>query len=88
MKHINSTDHDSIFRNSNEAVKQFHWETVHITGVGTTGAYALAQLVGRSSQHFPLFCLISSMILKSRNQQMGLVQRATYVNYALWQWDC
>ena len=30
MKHIGSTDHGSILRDTNEAIKQFHWETVRL----------------------------------------------------------
>lgn len=78
MKHIGSTDHGSILRDTNEAIKQFHWETVRLELVEhvPTLMSLLTQLVGRPSQRFPLLCLIASMMLKSRNQHISLVQRA------------
>ena len=30
MKHVCTTDHDSILRDSNDAIKHFNWETVRL----------------------------------------------------------
>ena len=81
MKHLSSTDQDSVLRDFTEAVKCFHWETVRLELVRSvpTLMTILSQLVGPSTKHYPLLCLLASMILKSRHQHLGLVQRAVSV---------
>ena len=81
MQAISCRSHDSILRDSVEAVKKFSWETVRLELQYTmpTLMTLLSQLVGRASERSPLICLLASMILKSRHNQMGLVQRAVSV---------
>ena len=80
IKQVSSETHDSILRDSVEAVKHFHWETVRLEMVQQTPTLMslLSQLIGRASEHAPLLCLLASMIL-SRQRHMGLVQRAISV---------
>lgn len=84
MKHVSSGGHDSILRDSVEAVKHFNWETVRLELLQQTPTLMslLTQLVGRASERCPLLCLLASMICKSRHQHMGLVQRAMSVKQA------
>jgi len=81
MKRASSRDHDSILRDSVEAIKHFHWETVRLELVQQlpTLMSLLAHLVGRPSERSPLLCLLASIILKCRHQPMALVQRAISV---------
>jgi len=81
MRDISSTAHDSILRDTVEAVKHFHWETVFLElekKLPTLMSF-LSQLVGTQPQRKPLLCLVSSQLLKARHQKMGLVQRAVSV---------
>ena len=81
MKEISSDSHDSILRDTVEAVKNISWETVRLELLEKmpTLMTLLAHITGKSSQNAPLLCLIGSMILKSQHQHMGLVQRAISV---------
>ena len=81
MKEISSTSYDSILRDTVEAVKNFSWETVRLELLQKvpTLMTILSHLIGKSPKQHPLLCLIGSMILKSRHQHMGLVQRAMSV---------
>lgn len=81
MKRLSSTTHNSILRDSNEAVRQFHWETVRLElhrNVPTL-MNILSLLVGPSEKHYPLLCLLGSMILKARHQHLCLVQRVVSI---------
>lgn len=81
MKKLSSKSHDSVLRDSIEGVRCFHWETVRLELVQNvpTLTALLSLLVGKSTQRSPLLCMLASMILKSRHQHMGLVQRAVSV---------
>ena len=81
MKALSSTKHDSILRDSVEAVKHFHWDTVMIELSRNlpTLMSLLSRLVGHPADRNPLLCLMASQILKSRHQHLGLVQRAVSV---------
>ena len=78
MKEVSCASHNSVLRDSVEAVKHFNWETVKMELLQKipTLMSLLSQLVGRASERSPLICLLASMILKSRHNHMGLVQRA------------
>ena len=78
MKNISSKDHDSILRDSEEAVKHFSWETVvmELRQKLPTLMSLLSHLVGT---RVPLLCLLASQILKAKHQHLGLVQRAVSV---------
>ena len=81
MKEISSLTHDSILRDTVEAVKHFSWETVglELHDKLPTLMTLLAKITGKSAANSRLLCLLGSMILKSRHRQMGLVQRAISV---------
>lgn len=81
MKSISSNDHDSILRDTIEAVKHFHWDTVMLELLKKvpTLMNLLKQLVNRPAEKKPLLCFIASQLLKSRHQHMGLVQRAVSI---------
>ena len=81
MKHMSSGRHDSILRDTVEAVKHFSWETVNLelTREVPTLVVLLSQLVARPSERKPLLCFLTSVILKSRHQHLCLVQRAVSV---------
>ena len=81
MKHLSSTATASILRDSTEAVKYFHWDTVllELQQHVPTLMSLLSRLVGKSAGRSPLRCLLPSMILKSRHHQLSLVQRAISV---------
>lgn len=74
MKDISSRAHDSILRDTIEAVKHFSWETIliELKEKLQTLISLLTQLIG---QQVPLLCLLASQILKAK----GLVQRAVSV---------
>lgn len=78
MREISCESHDSVLRDSVDAVKQFSWETVRLELMQKTPTLMLllSRLVGRAADRLPLVCLLASMILKSRHHHMGLVQRA------------
>lgn len=83
MKNLNSLPNDSILRNTYtiEALKYFDWERVLIelrTNIPTL-INLLNYIVPRPAKNIPLICLIASQLLKSRNLQLGLVQRAQSV---------
>lgn len=81
MKIVSSDAHDSILRDSVEAVKRFSWETVwlELSRNIPTLMPLLTQLIPRASQKKPLLCLLASQLLKSRHQRLCLVQRAVSV---------
>lgn len=75
IKHICSTTHNSILRDTFEGIKQFSWDTVSNelwTNVPTLMTI-LSQLTSGDER---LACMMVSMILKKRLPKMGLVQRA------------
>ena len=81
MKEVSCASHNSVLRDSVEAVKHFNWETVKMELLQKipTLMSLLSQLVGRASERSPLICLLASMILKSRHNHMGLFQRAVSI---------
>ena len=81
MKALSSDAQDSILRDSVEAVKHFHWETVMLELLHNTPTLMslLSQLVRRPAVQKPLLCFLASQLLKSRHHHMGLVQRAVSV---------
>ena len=78
MKSISSDAHESVLRDSLEAVKNFSWETVRLElqQKMPTLMHLLCAVVRQPTRHIPLICLLACMVLKSRHQRMGLVQRA------------
>ena len=81
MKNISSADHDSILRDSVEAIKHFHWDTVflELQNKVPTLMSLLKQIVKLPAEKKSLLCFLGSQLLKSRHQHMGLVQRAISV---------
>ena len=81
MKVLNSKDHDSILRDTIEAVKHFHWDTVMLELLQRvpTLMSLLKEVVRRSDEKKPLLCFLASQLLKAHNQHMGLVQRAVSI---------
>ncbi len=81
MKAISSDAHDSILRDTIEAVKHFSWQTVwlELTQKIPTLMSLLSHLIPKPDEHKPLLCFLASPILKSRHQRMGLVQRAVSI---------
>ena len=60
---------------------QFHWEAIRLELMQKmpTLMKLLLAVVGKACTKSPLLCLLASMMLKSRHQHMGLVQRAVSV---------
>ena len=81
MKDVSSGRHDSILRDTVEAVKRFSWETVNLelTDKVPTLMALLSQLVPYPSERKPLLCFLASVILKARHKHLCLVQRAVSV---------
>ena len=81
MRVLSSDAHDSVLRDSVEAVKRFSWDTVFLEyeKMVPTLLTLLKNLIPRSTLKKPLLCLVVSMILKSRHQRMGLVQKVVSV---------
>ena len=80
MKEISSRGHNSILRDTVEAVKHFSWETValELQAKMPTLMTLLCRVTSKPVKS-PLVCFLGSMILKARHQHMGLVQRAISV---------
>ena len=78
MKVLASNKHDSILRDTNAAVKHFHWETVMLEYEKMVPVLVslLKELIPNAAQWKPLICLIVSQLVKSRHQRLGLVQSA------------
>lgn len=81
MKGLSSLMYNSFLRNSEEAVKDFSWDTVmnELLNKIPTLMSLLTQLIPCPEKSKPLICMLASQILKSRHPQMGLVQRAVSV---------
>ena len=81
MKDLSSDKHDSILRDTVEAVKHFHWETVmlELERKVPTLLTLLKHIVPQPAEQRPLICLVVSQLLKSRHRRMGLVQRAVSI---------
>ena len=86
MKAMSSDAHDSILRDTIEAVKHFSWETawLELSHKMPTLLSLLSQLIHKPIEHKPILCFLASQLLKSRHQRMGLVQRA--LSHDVWQW--
>ena len=81
LQGMSSDDHGSILRDTNEAVKRFSWETVILElqkNVPTLMKF-LQLLVPKPLERRPLISFIASLILRTRHQQLCLVQRAVSV---------
>ena len=81
MKHICSSNHDSILLDNHEAIKHFSWETIwmELNKEVPTLMKLLTGITSSSLENKPMLCLIASMILKSRYSRMALAQRAISV---------
>ena len=81
MKSLSSDAYDSILRDTIEAVKHFSWEMVSVefTRKIPTLMSLLSQIIPHASERKPLVCFVASQLLKSRHQQLSLVQRAVSV---------
>jgi len=73
-----SEEHDTVLRNSKEAVKFFSWERIwlELKHNVPTLMTLLTLLVKCPENNKPLICFIISVILKQRSAKLGLVQRA------------
>ena len=89
MKDLSSDAHDSILRDSMEAVKHFHWDTVMLELLDKipTLMSLLSQLVRRPAEQKPLLCFLASQLLKSRHQHIG-ISTASGVCHDVWKWYC
>ncbi len=81
MKQLSSDSHDSILKDTVEAVKQFHWDTVLLEyhKMVPTLMMLLQNLVPKPANKKPFICFLVSLLLKCRHQRMGLVQRAVSI---------
>ena len=81
MRSISGKNHDSILRDTVEAIKQYHWDTVFLELMKNipTLMNLLKQLVKNPVEKKPLLYFLASQLLKARHQHMGLVQRAVSV---------
>ena len=81
MNDLSSDSHDSILKDSVEAVRHFSWKTVmlELSRKVPTLISLLKQLINHSSEREPLLCFIVSQLLKCSHQRLCLVQRAISV---------
>ena len=81
MKDISSVTHNSILKNSCDAIKDFNWDIVmdELLSNLPTLMSLLMQLIPKPMESKPLLCILASQILKSRYSYMGLVQRVLSV---------
>ena len=80
MKVMSSNEYDSIFRHAYtvESLRNFSWERIMLElrqGLPTL-TQLLECLIPHPAEKKPLFCLVSSQLLKARHGKLGLVQRA------------
>ena len=76
---MGSQQHNSLLRDTNEAVRQFSWETVWLEmmrDVPTLTKFFM-KLIPKIGK--PLLCFLISVILKQRSPKLCLVQRAISV---------
>ena len=79
LKLMGSQQHNSLLRDTNEAVRQFSWETVWLEmmrDVPTLTKFFM-KLIPKIGK--PLLCFLISVILKQRSPKLCLVQRAISV---------
>ena len=83
MRDLASSEHDSILRDTREAVKRFSWETVMLEFERKlpTLVLLLKGIIPFSQNQRPLLCLLLSQIVKSRHQRLCLVQRVISVMF-------
>ena len=81
MRELSSAPHDSILRDTVEAVKNFHWDTVLLKykKMIPTLVMLLEALLPKRANTKPLICFVASLLVKSRHQRLCLVQRAVSV---------
>lgn len=81
MKALSSMVHNSILRNSDDAIKSFNWDIVlhELLSNLPTFMSLLTNLIPKAMKSKPLLCILASQILKSRHPYMGLVQRVLSV---------
>ena len=81
MQKFSSRETDSLLRDTHEAVKQFSWTTVYLEMKRyiPTLITLLSEIIPSSPSKEKLLSMVASLILKSRHQQMCLVQRAISV---------
>ena len=81
MKQLSTNTHDSVLRDTVEAIKFFHWDTVflELEKMVPTLISLLQRLIPRPSEKKPLIAMLASQLLKTRHQRLGLVQRAVSV---------
>lgn len=81
MKSLATLAHDSILRDTIEAVRLFSWERVivELFQMVPTLMLFLSHLVPKPSEHGPLLCMLASQFIKCRHPKLGLVQRAVSV---------
>ena len=74
-----SLDHNSVLRNTSEAVKNFNWEMVleELQNNVPTIVKFLKRVFPQSSS--PILCMVISQLLKFKPPKMALVQRAISV---------
>ena len=80
MRDLTSSEHDSILRDTREAVKRFSWETVMLEKLPTL-VLLLKGIIPFPQNQRPLLCLLLSQIVKSRHQRLCLVQRVISVMF-------
>lgn len=81
MKELASDKHDSILRDTREAVRHFSWETVmreYERKIPTLVSF-LKEILPKPEHQRSLLCLLLSVLVKSRHQRLCLVQRAISV---------
>ena len=81
MKDLASNKQDSVLRDTCEALKHFHWDTVTMEFEQKIPLLVtlLKEILPHPSQQKPLLCMIISQLVKSRHQRLCLVQRAVSV---------
>ncbi len=82
VKHICSLDHNSVLKDSDDAVNNFSWDTIwrEFTKNVASLLKIIKCLFGKKHKNNKaLTCFILSIIVKSHSQKMALLQRALSV---------
>lgn len=81
MKSLGSVSHDSVLRDTVEAIKWFSWERVSLELFQKlpTLMALLSKIVRKPTERGPLLCMLASQLLKCRHPKLGLVQRAVSI---------
>lgn len=90
MKDISSDSHDSILRDTVEAVKHFHWETVMLELLKKmpTLMALLSHLIPKPTERKPMHAMLLGFTTsKGKTSSHGFSSESS-IYYDVWKWHC